>query len=194
MNQVPTLPERKHRSTWVQTDRATHEAWMKMSIKSPAAGALLHFFAGRVGDHNAVVVSQRVLADLTGMSLSTIKRALSVLENGQWIEIRRLGPTGTVNAYVINDRVVWYRSRDELRHSLFSAEVIVSADEQPDKDELGNQEPLRNLPRLFEGERQLPSGPGLPPPSEPALPGMESDLPASRTEQGEPFHPDSEER
>jgi len=155
---------------------------MKMSIKTPAAGALLHFFAGRVGDHNAVVVSQRTLADMTGMSLSTIKRALSALEEGRWIEIRRLGPTGTVNAYVINDRVVWYRSRDELRHSLFSAEVIVSANEQPDKKELDQQEPLRRLPRLFEGERQLPTGNGLPPPSEPALPGMEPDLPAPRNE------------
>lgn len=194
MTQAPTLPEKKHRSTWVQTDRATHEAWMKMSIKHPAAGALLHFFAGRVGDHNAVVVSQRTLADLTGMSLSTIKRALSVLESGRWIEIRRLGSTGTVNAYVINDRVAWYRSRDELRHSLFSAEVIISADEQPDREELEAQEPLRRLPRLFEGERQLPSGPGLPPPSEPALPGMEPDLPAPGHERLQPLRYDQGER
>lgn len=194
MNQAPALPEKKHRSTWVQTDRATHEAWMKMSIKSPAAGALLHFFAGRVGDHNAVVVSQRTLAELTGMSLSTIKRALAVLETGRWVEIRRLGPTGTVNAYVINDRVAWHRSRDELRHSLFSAEVIISADEQPDKEELGHQEHLRRLPRLFEGERQLPSGPGLPPPSEPSLPGMEPDLPSPGFEQMKPFPDEQEER
>lgn len=194
MNQAPSLPEKKHRSTWVQTDRATHEAWMKMAIKSPAAGALLHFFAGRVGDHNAVVVSQRTLANLTGMSLSTIKRAVSVLEEGRWIEIRRLGPTGTVNAYVINDRVAWYRSRDDLRHSLFSAEVIISADEQPDRDELGQQEPLRHLPRLFDGERQLPSGPGLPPPSEPTLPGMEPDLPSARGEHKEQFPDDQSEQ
>ena len=167
---------------------------MKMSIKSPAAGALLHFFAGRVGEHNAVVVSQRTLAKLTGMSTSTIKRALAVLESGRWIEVRRLGPTGTVNAYVINDRVAWYRSRDELRHSLFSAEVIASADEQPDKDELGSQEPLRRLPRVFNGEQQLPTGPGLPPPSEPALPGMEPDLPAAGGEHDQPFSGEHGER
>lgn len=40
--------------------------------------------------------------------------------------------------------------------------------------------PLHKLPHLFADEHQLPSGPGLPPVSQPALPGMEPDLPAMR--------------
>lgn len=35
---------------------------------------------------------------------------------------------------------------------------------------------------LYSGERQLPTGPGLPPPSSPSLPGMEPDLPAKQTD------------
>lgn len=42
------------------------------------------------------------------------------------------------------------------------------------------------LPRMFPGEQQLPAGPGLPPPSEPALPGLEADLPAITERRGEP--------
>src|SRR3546814_5831955 len=60
----------------------------------------------------------------------------------------------------------------------------ISDDEQPDREELGAQPALHRLPNLFPGERQLPSGPGLPPPSEPSLQGMEPDLPA--TQQPEP--------
>src|SRR3546814_4386854 len=74
--------------------------------------------------------------------------------------------------------------RDGIRYSLFSAAVLIADDEQPDREELGAQPALHRLPNLFPGERQLPSGPGLPPPSEPSLPGMEPDLPA--TQQPEP--------
>src|SRR3546814_6012979 len=84
---------------------------------------------------------------------------------------------GTVNAYVLNDRVVWSGPREGLRYSLFSATVVVSDSEQPDRDTLGKQEPLRRLPPI--GERQLPHGDGLPPPSRPFLDGIEPDLPAT---------------
>jgi hypothetical protein len=101
---------------------------------------------------------------------------------GQWIELRQIGERGTVNAYVINDRVAWTGKRDGLRYSLFSASVIVSDREQLDDIEEA-QEPLRTLPTLFTGERQLPEGAGLPPPSEPPLRGLEPDLPAKRAEE-----------
>ena len=119
-----------------------------------------------------------------GCSTDTVKRALSVLAAGNWLEVRQIGDRGTVNAYVLNDRVVWGKQRDGLRYSLFSATVILSDDDQPDRDHLDAQEPLRRLPRLFRGEQQLPSGDGLPPPSQPFFDGMEPDLPA--IEQPEP--------
>jgi len=95
------------------------------------------------------------------------------------LEIRQIGERGTVNAYVLNDRVVWSGPREGIRYSLFSAAVVVSDYEQPDQAELGQKPALRRLPSLFPGERQLPTGPGLDPPSEPALPGMEPDLPSA---------------
>ena len=164
--------------TWVQTDRATHEAWARMSVKSPRASALLHILVARIGQHNAVVASQSVLAKLMGCNRRTIVRAIQDLVEGRWIEVRQIGDRGTVNAYVINDRVAWHGPRESLRYSLFSATVILAEDEQPDRSELGQQEPLRKLPRLFPGEQQLPAGDGLPPPSQPFFDGMEPALPA----------------
>lgn len=138
----------------------------------------MHLLVARVGEHNAVVVSQETLANLMGRSRRTVIRAAADLAAANWIEIRQIGKAGTVNAYIINDRVAWVGPREGIRHSLFSAAVIVSSDEQPDTPELGQQKPLRRLPSLFRNERQLPSGDGLPPPSEPSLPGMEPDLPS----------------
>ena len=172
-----------HRAgSWVQTERASHEAWAALSVRNPKAGALLHVLAAQVGDHNAVVASQATLARLMGCSKETIKRALTELRAGAWIEVRQIGPTGSVNAYVLNSRVVWSGPRDGIRNALLSATVIVAEDEQPDRDALGRQEPLKRLPRMAGGERQLPAGNGLAPPSEPSLPGMEPDLPSLRDE------------
>lgn len=177
------LPEKRQaQGNWVQTERAAHEAWADLIARAPKAAQLMHVLTARVGEHNAVVISQSVLMRLLGASRRTVQRALDVLQEDRWIEVRQIGQNGTVNAYVINDRVAWTGPRDGIRYSLFSASVVLSDEEQPDRASIGQQAALRSVPSLFRGERQLPSGPGLPPPSAPSLPGLEADLPAiSRT-------------
>lgn len=150
-----------------------------LTRKSPLAAQIMHLLAARVGEHNAVVISQKTLANLAGASRRGVQNALKVLERERWLQLVQIGERGTVNAHVINDRVVWSGPREGLRYSKFTAVVIVSDQEQPDPEELGRQEPLHQLPRLFPDEQQLPSGAGLPPPSEPALPGLDPDLPAT---------------
>jgi hypothetical protein len=174
------LPEARAKiGTWVQTERAAHEAWATLLMQSPRAAQLLHLLIARVGENNAVVASQKTLATLMRVrSINTVKAAIATLREGRWVEVRQIGDRGTVNAYVINDRVAWTGPRDGIRYSLFSATIVVSEEEQPDRHELGSQLPLRALPTLYPGEKQLPTGPGLDPPSEPPLPGMEPDLPA----------------
>jgi hypothetical protein len=120
------------------------------------------------------------MAKIMGRHVNTVKTAFKTLRDRNWIEIRQVGERGTVNAYIINDRVAWTGKRDGIRYSLFSAAVVLSEEEQPDRDQLGQQEPLRRVPSLLRDEQQLPSGDGLPPPSEPTLPGMEPDLPATK--------------
>ena len=147
-----------------------------MIEKAPKAAQLMHILTARVGEHNAVVVSQKTLSALMKCSRRTVQRAVDVLVEDRWIEVRQIGENGTVNAHIINDRVAWSGKRDGIRYSLFTAAVIVSDEEQPDRDQIDHQAPLRRLPSLFRGEQQLPSGNGLPP-SQPFLDGMEPDLP-----------------
>ena len=137
------LPEKQARGgNWVQTERAAHEAWGNLIAKAPKAAQLMHVLVARVGPHNAVVVSQNTLMALTNASRRTVQRALAVLVEDRWIEVRQVGQNGTVNAYIINDRVAWTGSkRDGIRYSLFSASVVVSDEEQPDRDQIGRQEP-----------------------------------------------------
>jgi len=172
------MPEKTPSGSWLQTERAAHEAWAKLIAEAPKAAQLMHLLVARIGENNAVVISQKNLIRLMGASRPTVQRAVRKLKDDLWIEVRQIGDRGTTNAYVINDRVAWLGRRDGIRYSLFSAAVIISDDEQPDAAELDHQEPLRRIPSIGRGEQQLPTGPGLAPPSEPTFPGMEVDLPA----------------
>jgi len=176
--QQPKPMQKSSAGNWVQTERAAHEAWAALIAKAPKAAIIMHVLTARLGKNNAVVISQKTLARLCGIrSVTTVKTALSILEADRWIEVRQIGQNGTVNAYIVNDRIAWSGPRDGIRYSLFSASVIASDEEQPDRKILGHQEPLRKLPSLYRGERQLPSGDGLPPPSQPFFEDMEPDLP-----------------
>lgn len=173
----PEIPQQKPKGSWVQTDRKTHEAWARLGARSPMASALLHALVSKVGQHNAVAISQATLAKLLGVTDRTVRNALAILERENWIQVVRLGK-GRECAYVLNDRVAWTQSRDGLRASLFSATIV--ADYEDQNPETLDETPLQKLPRVFAGEWQLPSGEGLPPVSQPFLGGMEPDLPATR--------------
>lgn len=168
------------RAGWVQTERKAHEVWAKFTLQKPTASALMHYMCAYMGDQNALVISQAVLAKRLGVSTRTVATAISDLAASQWIQVVRLGK-GKECAYVVNDRVAWDKPRSKLNLSLFSAQVVADADDQ---DELEGPD-LKRIPVLFPGERQLPTGPGEDPPSQPALEGMETDLPHIDQQTGE---------
>ncbi len=167
------------KKTWVQTERAAHEAWAKLAMKNSSAAGLMHVLVAQMGDQNAVVASRAVLAKLIGASEATVKRAVAVLKEDRWIETIQLGGKGGVNAYVINKRVAWQESRDKMHLALFDAAIVADIEEQMDRVTLDD---LRRVPVLYDNEEQLPTGRGEDPPAQPLLEGIEPDLPARRIE------------
>lgn len=172
---VTTAPS----GSWVQVERAALERWSRLGMENPRAASVMMTLVHHMGRNNAVVVSQKTLAELCSCSRATLQRALDILRSGNWIDVRQIGPTGTANAYIVNRRVAWSGARAGQRYALFDAAVVVSATEQPDAETLDDLPPLESIPAMFKGERQLPTGPGMPPPSQPSLDGLEADLPAT---------------
>jgi DNA-binding transcriptional regulator YhcF (GntR family) len=185
------MSEVKVRGTWVQTERKAHEAWALLIGTKPKAAQLMHLLVANMDKSGAVVVSQKVLAEMMGVTTMTIKRAVKVLKDENWLDVARIGSErGGVNAYLVNRRVAWADKRENQRFAAFDARIILSASEQ-DQDTLENCEPLRQLPR--QGENQLPSGVGIGPPCQPSLEGMEPDLPATvRDDDGNEWEVDQE--
>lgn len=160
---------------WSQTDLEVHEAWGRLCVKRPVAAGLLHCLVKYASGRNAVVIGQQTLADLLGVSDRSVRTAISQLEAGNWIQVVRVGK-GRECAYVVNRRVSWTERRGRITLAAFSAEIIA---DKRDQDPDASTAPLRRIPTLMPGERQLPSGAGEPPPSQPYLEGVDPpDLPA----------------
>ena len=169
-------PEIRQTGTWVQTDRKAHEAWGKLIVQKPKAAALLHQLVAQMGDMNAVIISHGVLAQMMDCSVATIKRALKDLEARNWIEVLKIGK-GRECAYIVNDRVAWQGKRENIRYSVFSANVVVDYDDQDSAlidTETGE---LRQIPALYPGEEALPSGEGEEPPNQLYIEGLAPDMP-----------------
>ena len=141
----PTEMRSPVRGTFVQTDRETHTEWARLSMRRPAASAVLHYLAANMGSSNGVVISQKALAKALGVTDRTIRTAVGDLETRRWIQIVRLG-AGRECAYVLNDKVAWADKRDNLRFSRFTAQVIADADEQSELTL--SAAPLYRLPEL----------------------------------------------
>lgn len=164
------------RNSWVQTERKAHEAWAALIAKKPRAAQLMHHLVALMGTQNAVVISQKLLAQLMGVTDRTVRSAVSDLVLDRWISVVKVNGPGTVAAYVVNSQVAWGESRENLHTAVFTATVVV---DQADQEAalLGSAD-LRRIPTLFAGEQQLPTGPGENPPSQPSLGGLEPDLPS----------------
>ncbi|PKY09463.1 helix-turn-helix domain-containing protein [Acidithiobacillus marinus] len=165
---------------WVQTERKAHEAWANLTMRKPRAGILLHHLVANMGHQNAVVISQKTLAGLMGVTDRTVRNAVSDLVAERWIQVIKLNGPGSVSAYVVNDRVAWGQPRGEMVLSVFSAAVVADRSDQ-DPSTVDTTD-LRRIPVLYPGEQQLPAGPGEPPPSQPILDGLEPDLPFLQAE------------
>ncbi|WP_313138103.1 hypothetical protein [Paracoccus jeotgali] len=175
------------KGTWVQTDRAAHEAWAHfLSLPgATAASRVLHLLIADMGDRNRIVISQGALAKRLKVDPRTVRRAVALLRDHNWIGTSNIGGAKSgVQVYYVNSRLAWQGPRDGIRHSLFDAAVYVTEDEQEARIEDAPE--LHRIPSLYPGEGQLPAGPGLPPVSQPFLDDMEPDLPATRCPDDEP--------
>ncbi|MGP5452676.1 MULTISPECIES: helix-turn-helix domain-containing protein [Pseudomonas] len=174
-NEIRAYAQPAQRGTWVQTERAGHEAWAALTAQAPRAAQLMHILVQHMDKQGALIISQATLAKLMETSVATTKRAIAILTKHNWIQTISVGgQRGGTLAYVVNSRIAWADKRDNLQYALFNARVLVSTEDQAD---LGNAK-LKQLPTMEDGDIQLPAGPGMDPPAQESLDGMLPDMPS----------------
>jgi hypothetical protein len=149
----PVVPKKQ---TFIQIEREALHEWARFMMKNQRAASVLGHMTALMDKQAAVAISHKTLAKLCGCSLPTVKRALDALEKGSWIQVVQLGPTGTVNAYIINSRVAWCDLRDNKKMAIFSARIVADAEDQTALTM--SEDKLRRIPMVHPPEEALPTG------------------------------------
>lgn len=136
----------KKNSNFLQLTRTNIPDLLFLAKDCPVGFEIMGQMLQRMNRLNAIVISQEVLATITGKNKRTIIRAIQYLKAHNWIDVINIG---TANAYIINSEIFWTGPRDE-RHAAFPAQVIAAEKEQ--KSPIKKVK-LKHFPVLYENEQ-----------------------------------------
>jgi hypothetical protein len=157
---VPTLDERPATFGWLQLEKKVAQELQKLALKYPCAMATLMYLASNMGRNNALAVSQAVIAQRVGVTITSVNRAIKTLDQHRFIEVVKVG---NLCVYRVNTRVAWQGNRGE-RYAHFMADVIAIESEQG--RDIDENSVLKQVPVLDEGERILITNDEIDPPDQ----------------------------
>lgn len=137
---------------FVQITRKQMSEVRRLARINNLAFELLFMMAEKMDRQNAVVMSFKVMKEITGKSRSALHNAIKVLKDEQWVQVIKIG---SASAYVLNASVFW-SDQAHRKYTVFQATVIASFSEQ-DKElkENFNKIKLKRIPILIPPERAL---------------------------------------
>ncbi len=174
--QLDVIPRRitqtppKKGMTWAQWQLEAIENLSELNIRNPHAGTIMLKLAAklRAGSGGVVIASRNTLAEMMGVSVPTVARAIKLLIDENWVRRVRLG---SATAFAINHEIAWVGAEGDKKFAEFAAIAIASRSEQDERD-LAPGMP-KPVPVLDANERLIPVGEGADPPSQKILDGLE---------------------
>jgi hypothetical protein len=113
-------------SDFVQLSKIYMDETVSLANHAPAAFMVLMTLVKQMNKANSVMISNESLERICGVSNSTIKRAIKILREQQWIDVLKVG---TSNVYRVNSNVFW-QDRADGKWASFQAQVVLNFDEQ----------------------------------------------------------------
>ena len=113
--------------TQLNNDEEAKEARYWLMKESSDAYCVLDFLASNMDKYNAVICSYKVLQEKLGYSQATVARAIKLLRQHHYIDIKK---TGTSNIYMLNKKLYWNSWGTNYAYAEFGANIIISASEQ----------------------------------------------------------------
>lgn len=158
---VPLGKEKPPTFGWLQFEKKAIGELQKLAMTSPASMGALMYLVNHMSRSNALVVSQKAIADGIGATRETVNKAIRYLVAHNFVQVIK---AGGATVYVVNSRVAWQGERG-ARFAAFGADVIAIEGEQGTAD-LDDSTPLKSVPRLIEGERLLVGNEPVDPPDQ----------------------------
>jgi hypothetical protein len=164
----------KTTNDFVQVTRGYISDMRGLAKRSPLAHSMLWLLIERMNKTNAIVISQKAMAELLDAHKGSISRAAKLLADERWVQVVKIG---TSNAYVVNSEVSWRaNNRNGKRYSVFNAEVIATESEQADMRAWESME-LKHVPIISKSEKPIAGNEDLPPPDQGEIDTGLSDIP-----------------
>ena len=116
--------------TQLNNDEEAQAARYWLMKQSSDAYCIMDFLASKMDNYNAVICSYRVMQEVFGYSQATIARAIKLLKEHKYIDVKK---SGTSNIYMLNKHLYWNSWGTNYVYAEFDAKVIIAASEQ-DKD------------------------------------------------------------
>lgn len=118
----------KKNHNFVQVQKHNLKEFRRLIKENPTAAQIMFLFAEKMNRQNALMCSFKTLEQITGLSRTTLSKAINLLKKEQWIEIIKMG---TANAYLINHQVFWQDTADKRDSTFtFGATLIATRSEQ----------------------------------------------------------------
>ena len=157
---VPLGKEKPNTYGWLQFEKRGLKELQTLATRSPAAMGTLMYMLNNMSRSNALVVSQKAIANELGLSLKSIGNSIKLLTDHHFIQSIKVGNT---SVYVVNSKVAWQGERG-ARYAAFGADVMaIEAEQTMDIDD---QTPLKSVPKLHQGERLMVGNEPMEPPDQ----------------------------
>lgn len=99
---------------------------------SPLATRIYLLIVKKMNQKNALVTSYQFFMEYFGVSKSSIRRAISLLESENILQIKR---SGGASVYLLNPDVVWKGKGNQVQYCEFEGNIILTKKEWGDNDE-----------------------------------------------------------
>jgi hypothetical protein len=143
---VPLPKEKPPTFGWLQFEKKAIGELQKLAMTSPAAMGTLMYIVNHMSRSNALVVSQKAIAEGVGTTRETVNKAIRYLAEHNFLQILK---AGGATVYVVNSRVAWQGERG-ARYAAFGADVIAIESEQDRA--IDDAPPLKSVPILHNEE------------------------------------------
>lgn len=157
---VPSAKDKPANFGWLQFEKKGIRELQNLAMSHPAAMGTLMYMCTTMSRSNALVVSQKAIADAIGATRETVNKAIKILTTHNFVQVVKAGGN---TVYVVNSRVAWQGERG-ARYAAFGADVIAIETEQAGP--IDDLKPLKSVPKLHEGERLLVSNETIDPPDQ----------------------------